>query len=165
MYQNNASDFVRQFQDNMLRKQANFPLVVRTVNQIAKAGPVIPRVRPVIPRAPMVRPYVHMSLPKAPTKLNWLNKYGGPTIVAIAAGAYGNGLYRQGAANERERIKQMLYSYAPYVGGGALLGALGGGYIGHSNNQTLAGGLLGGLVGAGLGAAGKYAYDKYKARA
>lgn len=148
MYQNNASAFVRQFQNNMLRKQAHFPSAVRTVKQIAK-----------------VRPYVRVPPPKAPTKLNWLNKYGGPITVAIAAGAYGNELYQQGAANERERIKQMLYAYAPYVGGGALLGALGGGYIGHSNNQTLAGGLLGGLVGAGLGAAGKYAYDKYKARA
>ena len=161
MYQNNASFFVRQFQNNMLRKQANFPLVVRTVNQIAKVRPVIPRA----PSTPRVRPYVRMSLPKAPTKSNWLNKYGGPIAVAIAAGAYGNELYRQGAANERERIKQMLYSYAPYVGGGAAIGALLGGGIGYANDNTLAGGLLGGLVGAGLGVAGKYAYDKYKARA
>ena len=83
MYQNNTSDFVRRFQDNMLRKQANFPLVVRTVHQIAKVGPVIPR-------APRVRPYVHMALPKAPTTLNWLNKYIGPNAAAIAHAEYGN---------------------------------------------------------------------------
>ena len=158
MYQNNASFFVRQFQDNMLRKQANFPLAIRTVNQIAK-------VRPVIPRVPKVRPYVRVPQPKVPTKSNWLNKYGVPITVAIAAGAYGNELYRQGAANERERIKQMLYSYAPYVGGGAAIGALLGGGIGYANDNTLLGSLGGTIAGAGLGAGAKYLYDRYNAQA
>ena len=56
MYQNNASFFVRQFQNNMLRKQANFPLAIRTVNQIAKVRPALPMVRPT---APAWRPVVH----------------------------------------------------------------------------------------------------------
>ena len=74
-------------------------------------------------------------------------------------------LRRQGVESERERIKQLLRSYAPYVGGGAALGALLGGYIGYRNNQTLAGSLLGGLGGAGLGAGAKYLYDRYNAQA
>ena len=69
------------------------------------------------------------------------------------------------AAARRERIKQVLLSYAPYVGGGAALGALLGGYIGYRNNQTLAGSLLGGLGGAGLAAGAKYLYDRYNAQA
>lgn len=74
-------------------------------------------------------------------------------------------LRRQGVESERERIKQLLRSYAPYVGGGAALGALLGGYIGYRNNQTLAGSLLGGLGGAGLGVGAKYLYDRYNAQA
>lgn len=72
-------------------------------------------------------------------------------------------LRRQGVESERERIKQLLRSYATYVGGGAALGALLGGYIGYRNKQTLAGSLLGGLGGAALAGAGKYAFDKYRA--
>lgn len=67
------------------------------------------------------------------------------------------------AAAKRERIKQVLLSYAPYVGGSAALGALLGGYIGNRYKQTLAGSLLGGIAGAGLAGAGKYAFDKYRA--
>lgn len=63
----------------------------------------------------------------------------------------------------RERIKQVLLSYAPYVGGGLGLGALIGGFVGNRYNQTLAGSLVGGLGGAALAGAGKYAYDKYRA--
>lgn len=66
------------------------------------------------------------------------------------------------AAAKRERIKQVLLAYAPYVGGGAALGALFGGGIGYRSGNTLAGGLLGLGGGALLGAAGKYAYDKYQ---
>ncbi len=66
-------------------------------------------------------------------------------------------------AFQRERIKQMLKAYAPYVGGGAALGALLGGGLGYRSGNTLAGGLLGLGGGALLGAAGKYAYDKYRA--
>lgn len=66
------------------------------------------------------------------------------------------------AAEKRERIKQLLKAYAPYVGGGAALGALLGGGIGYRSGNTLAGGLLGLGGGALLGAAGKYAYDKYQ---
>lgn len=67
-------------------------------------------------------------------------------------------------AFQRERIKQVLLSYAPYVGGSAALGALLGGGLGYRSGNTLAGGLLGLGGGALLGAAGKYAYDKYRAR-
>ena len=66
------------------------------------------------------------------------------------------------AAYKKYRLKQLLKAYAPYVGGGAALGALLGGYIGYRNKQTLAGSLLGGLAGAGLGAGGKYLYEKYR---
>ena len=65
-------------------------------------------------------------------------------------------------AFRRERMKQLLKAYAPYVGGGAALGALLGGGIGYRSGNTLAGGLLGLGGGALLGAAGKYAYDKYQ---
>ena len=64
---------------------------------------------------------------------------------------------------QRERIKQVLKAYAPYVGGGLALGSVLGGLVGSRYNNTLAGGLLGGLAGAGLAGAGKYAYDKYRA--
>lgn len=66
-------------------------------------------------------------------------------------------------AFRRERLKQLLKAYAPYVGGGAALGALLGGGLGYRSGNTLAGGLLGLGGGALLGAAGKYAYDKYRA--
>lgn len=66
-------------------------------------------------------------------------------------------------AFRRERIKQVLKAYAPYVGGGLALGSVLGGLVGSRYNNTLAGGLLGGLAGAGLAGAGKYAYDKYRA--
>lgn len=72
-------------------------------------------------------------------------------------------LSEKDAAARRERIKQLLKAYAPYVGGGAALGALLGGGIGYRSGNTLAGGLLGLGGGALLGAAGKYAYDKYRA--
>ena len=65
-------------------------------------------------------------------------------------------------AFRRERLKQLLKAYAPYVGGGAALGALLGGGLGYRSGNTLAGGLLGLGGGALLGAAGKYAYDKYR---
>ena len=65
-------------------------------------------------------------------------------------------------AFRRERMKQLLKAYAPYVGGGAALGALLGGGLGYRSGNTLAGGLLGLGGGALLGAAGKYAYDKYQ---
>lgn len=65
-------------------------------------------------------------------------------------------------AEKRERIKQVLKAYAPYVGGGLALGSVLGGLVGSRYNNTLAGGLLGGLAGAGLAGAGKYAYDKYQ---
>lgn len=68
------------------------------------------------------------------------------------------------AAARRERIKQVLLSYAPYVGGGLALGSVLGGLVGSRYNKTLAGGLLGGIAGAGLAGAGKYAYDKYRAK-
>ena len=67
-------------------------------------------------------------------------------------------------AFRRERLKQLLKAYAPYVGGSAALGALLGGGLGYRSGNTLAGGLLGLGGGALLGAAGKYAYDKYRAR-
>ena len=38
-----------------------------------------------------------------------------------------------------------------------------GGFVGNRYNQTLAGSLVGGLGGAALAGAGKYAYDKYRA--
>lgn len=66
-------------------------------------------------------------------------------------------------AFRRERLKQLLKAYAPYVGGSAALGALLGGGLGYRSGNTLAGGLLGLGGGALLGAAGKYAYDKYRA--
>lgn len=92
-----------------------------------------------------------------------------------AAEAFGGGLpsaqeyekqYRseKDAAARRERIKQVLLAYAPYVGGGLGLGALIGGFVGNRYNQTLAGSLVGGLGGAALAGAGKYAYDKYRAK-
>lgn len=55
-------------------------------------------------------------------------------------------------------------SYAPYVGGAAALGALGGGLLGNQYKQTLLGSILGGVGGAGLGVGGKYLYDKYGAQ-
>ena len=64
----------------------------------------------------------------------------------------------------RERIKQVLKAYAPYVGGGLALGSVLGGLVGSRYDNTLVGGLVGGLGGAALGGAGKYAYDKYRAR-
>lgn len=67
------------------------------------------------------------------------------------------------AVAKRERIKQVLKAYAPYVGGGLALGSILGGLVGSRYNNTLAGGLLGGLAGAGLAGAGKYAFDKYRA--
>lgn len=63
---------------------------------------------------------------------------------------------------QRERIKQVLKAYAPYVGGGLALGSVLGGLVGSRYNNTLAGGLIGGLGGAALAGAGKYAYDKYR---
>lgn len=68
------------------------------------------------------------------------------------------------AVARRERIKQVLKAYAPYVGGGLALGSVLGGLVGSRYDNTLVGGLVGGLGGAALGGAGKYAYDKYRAR-
>lgn len=82
-----------------------------------------------------------------------------------SAQEYENQLFAdKNAAARRERIKQVLLAYAPYVGGGLGLGALIGGFVGNRYNQTLAGSLVGGLGGAALAGAGKYAYDKYRAK-
>lgn len=159
MYQNNASDFVRRFQDNMLRKQANFPLALRTVNQIAKVRPTVkPPVRPWIPFE------VDTVAKHAP---NWLLKYGVPAAAATAAAggaAYGVSKLTE-EEDPKERIKRVLYAYAPYVGGGAAIGALLGGGIGYANDNTLLGSLGGTIAGAGLGAGAKYLYDRYNAQA
>ena len=162
MYQNNASFFVRQFQNNMLRKQANFPLAIRTVNQIAKVRPALPMVRPAAPAwSPVVR---DIAAKRAP---NWLLKYGVPAAAATAAAAGGAayGIHKVTAEEKKNRIKQLLYSYAPYVGGGAAIGALLGGGIGYANDNTLLGTLGGTIAGAGLGAGAKYLYDRYNAQA
>lgn len=162
MYQNNASFFVRQFQNNMLRKQANFPLALRTVNQIAKVRPALPMVRPT---APAWRPVVHdVAAKRAP---NWLLKYGVPAAAATAAAAGGAayGVHKLTEEDPKERMKRVLYAYAPYVGGGAIIGALLGGGIGYANDNTLLGTLGGTIAGAGLVGGGKYLYDRYKAQA
>ena len=169
MYQNNASFFVRQFQNNMLRKQANFPLAIRTVNQIAKVRPALPMVRPALPMvrpaAPAWSPVVRdIAAKRAP---NWLLKYGAPAAAATAAAAGGAayGIHKITAEEKKNRIKQLLYSYAPYVGGGAAIGALLGGGVGYANDNTLLGTLGGTIAGAGLGAGAKYLYDRYNAQA
>jgi hypothetical protein len=99
-------------------------------------------------------------------------KYAKPVAAgaaAAAAGAAAGGAAVYGAnklteAEQKERIKQLLYAYAPYVGGGLALGSVLGGLVGSRYDNTLVGGLVGGLGGAALGGAGKYAYDKYRAR-
>lgn len=166
MYQNNASFFVRQFQNNMLRKQANFPLALRTVNQIAKVRPALPMVRPTV--KPPVRPWIPFEVDTAAKHApNWLLKYGVPAAAATAAAggaAYGVSKLTE-EEDPKERIKRVLYAYAPYVGGGAAIGALLGGGIGYANDNTLLGSLGGTIAGAGLGATAKYLYDRYNAQA
>ena len=162
MYQNNASFFVRQFQNNMLRKQAGLPAVipgqgVRTLLEIVNPGRVA--------HQPWYKQLGRMGQKAA--------RYAAahPKLTAAAAGTAGlaaAGGVAYGALSPEEqkaRIKQLLYAYAPYVGGGAAIGALLGGGIGYANDNTLLGTLGGTIAGAGLGGTAKYLYDRYKAQA
>ena len=94
-------------------------------------------------------------------------KYGVPAAAATAAAAGGAayGVHKLTEESPKERMKRVLYAYAPYVGGGAIIGALLGGGIGYANDNTLLGTLGGTIAGAGLVGGGKYLYDRYKAQA
>ena len=150
MYYPNAAR-VQQFQANFLRKMA----AAESIGQVGDKKIADTRrnerlaadeaFRMMFPgTAPFIAPDYQKMMEE--TRIAWQNE-------EEAAAA---------AAAKRERIKQVLKAYAPYVGGGLALGAILGGLVGSRYNNTLAGGLLGGLAGAGLAGAGKYAYDKYR---
>ena len=178
MYQNNASFFVRQFQDNMLRKQAGLPAVIpgraaRTLKEAVARSWVNPNTQLMAVPGQAGRVSVESLFRRLPwyqtSRFKNVMKYAKPVAAGAAAGAAAGGaVYGANKLTEedpKERIKQVLYSYAPYVGGGALLGALLGGGIGYANDNTLLGSLGGTIAGAGLGAGAKYLYDRYNAQA
>lgn len=146
MYQLNAAR-VQQFQANFLRKMANAgsPTAQKAQNQQ----------RPQLSEEELARlTNLGYSMEDAVQQTLFEKRKREDPAFRAQVGQY-----------ERERIKQVLKAYAPYVGGGLALGSVLGGLVGSRYNNTLAGGLLGGLAGAGLAGAGKYAYDKYRAKA
>ena len=200
MYQNNASFFVRQFQNNMLRKQAGMLVPVpgsgRILREIVGRRPFQLATIPGGPgpktwqeaayrtwvgpgRELMVVPGQSATTAAEATfrRIPWhktsrvknVMKYAVPAAAgaaaAAAAGSAGYGVAKLTEEDPKERIKQLLYAYAPYVGGGAAIGALLGGGIGYANDNTLLGTLGGTIAGAGLVGGGKYLYDRYKAQA
>lgn len=199
MYQNNASFFVRQFQNNMLRKQAGMLVPIagttRLLKEVAGRRPLRLATIPgqgantwkeavgrtwVGPgRELMVVPGQSATTAAEATfrRIPWHKtsrvknamKYAVPAAAGAAtaavAGGTGYGVAKLTEEDPKERIKQLLYAYAPYVGGGAAIGALLGGGIGYANDNTLLGTLGGTIAGAGLVGGGKYLYDRYKAQA
>ena len=199
MYQNNASFFVRQFQNNMLRKCAGLPMLIpgtgrflketvgrrpRLLSTVPGQGAktwkeavyrtwVSPGEQLMVVPGQTARTTAEATFRRIPwhktSRVKNVMKYAVPaaagTVAAAAAGGAGYGVAKLTEEDPKERIKQLLYAYAPYVGGGAAIGALLGGGIGYANDNTLLGTLGGTLAGAGLGAGAKYLYDRYNAQA
>ena len=178
MYQNNASFFVRQFQNNMLRKQAGLPAVIpgraaRTLKEAVARTWLHPNERLMVVPGQTARTVAESTFRRLPwyqtSRFKNVMKYAAPAAAGVAAGAAaggaGYGVAKLTEEDPKERIKQLLYAYAPYVGGGAALGALLGGGIGYANDNTLLGTVGGTIAGAGLGAGAKYLYDRYNAQA
>lgn len=170
---NDSVDLVRHFQANGLRKSATFmpPMVIRrgVLPLVRSRGvPPLVRSRRVLPPSSgwlHEAPVPELPAPQIRRGMSKWIKYGVPAAAGTAVAAGTTAALVGGEEDPKERIKQLLYAYAPYVGGGAAIGALLGGGIGYANDNTLLGTLGGTITGAGLAAAGKYAYDKYKAQA
>ena len=154
MYYPNAAR-VQQFQANFLRKMANAgtPTEQKPKNQIPTNQDPLNKPVPTAAEKELARlTDLGYSMEDAVQQTLFEKRKREDPAFRAQVGQY-----------ERERIKQVLKAYAPYVGGGLALGSILGGLVGSRYNNTLAGGLLGGLAGAGLAGAGKYAYDKYRA--
>ena len=154
MYYPNAAR-VQQFQANFLRKMANAgsPTAQKAQNQLPPNQDPLNKPAPSAAEKELKRlTDLGYSMEDAVQQTLWNQKLENDPEMRARYNAF-----------RRERIKQVLKAYAPYVGGGLALGSVLGGLVGSRYNNTLAGGLLGGLGGAALAGAGKYAYDKYRA--